>query len=43
MLKAAPDLRPVTIFEELQRRHPDGIRRTLERRIRTRAMCGRCR
>src|SRR5271166_4580073 len=38
MLKAAPNLRPVTIFEELQRRHPDlgdGIRRTLERRIRT--------
>ena len=38
MLKAAPGLRPVTIFEELQRRRPDlgnGIRRTLERRIRT--------
>ena len=38
MLKAAPGLRPVTIFEELLRRHPDlgdGIRRTLERRIRT--------
>jgi len=38
MLTAAPGLRPVTIFEELQRRRPDlgnGIRRTLERRIRT--------
>ncbi len=37
MLKAAPGLRPVGIFEELQRRHPDlapGVRRTLERRIR---------
>jgi hypothetical protein len=37
MLKAAPALRSVDIFEELQRRHPDmdgKIRRTLERRIR---------
>jgi len=37
MLKAAPDLRAVAIFEEMQRRHPhlpDGARRTLERRIR---------
>ncbi|MCS3544344.1 hypothetical protein M2202_002271 [Bradyrhizobium japonicum] len=37
MLKAAPGVRPVTIFEELLRRHPElgaGIRRTLERRIR---------
>ena len=37
MLEAAPGLRPVAIFEELVRRHPDlgdGIRRTLERRIR---------
>ena len=37
MLEAAPELRPVAIFEEMQRRHPeltDGIRRTLERRIR---------
>jgi hypothetical protein len=36
MLKAAPGLRAVAVFEELQRRHPDlspGIRRTLERRI----------
>ena len=37
MLEAAPGLRPVAIFEELVRRHPDlgiGICRTLERRIR---------
>jgi hypothetical protein len=37
MLKAAPSLRPIGIFEELRRRHPDldpGVRRTLERRIR---------
>jgi transposase InsO family protein len=37
MLIAAPQLRPVTIFEELQRRYPlleAGVRRTLERRIR---------
>jgi transposase InsO family protein len=37
MLKAAPGLRPVAVFEELCRRHPDlgsGTRRTLERRIR---------
>ena len=37
MLKAAPGLRSVGIFEELQRRHPSldpGVRRTLERRIR---------
>jgi hypothetical protein len=37
MLKSAPDLRAVAIFEEMQRRHPhlpDGARRTLERRIR---------
>jgi hypothetical protein len=37
MLKAAPGLRSVAIFEEMLRRHPDlgmGIRRTLERRIR---------
>ncbi|MGY3619251.1 sulfate adenylyltransferase small subunit [Bradyrhizobium sp. USDA 10063] len=36
MLKAAPGVRPVTIFEELLRRHPElgaGIRRTLERGI----------
>ena len=37
MMKAASGLRSVAIFQELQRRHPDmpeGIRRTLERRIR---------
>ena len=37
MLEAAPGLRPVAIFEEMVRRHPElggGIRRTLERRIR---------
>src|ERR1700686_4647429 len=37
MLKAAPGLRPVAVFEELCRRHPElasGTRRTLERRIR---------
>ena len=38
MLKAAPGLRAVAIFEEMQRRHrdlSDGARRTLERRIRS--------
>src|SRR5215213_3429381 len=37
MLKAAPGLRPIAIFEEIVRRHPQfgaGIRRTIERRIR---------
>ena len=37
MLKAAPGLRTVSIFEELLRRHPllgQGVRRTLERRVR---------
>jgi hypothetical protein len=37
MLEAAPGLRPVAIFEEMRRRHPelpDGVRRTMERRIR---------
>ncbi|MBA3527080.1 MAG: IS21 family transposase, partial [Sphingomonas sp.] len=37
ILKAAPGLRSVAIFEEMLRRHPElgaGIRRTLERRIR---------
>jgi hypothetical protein len=37
MLEAAPALRPVAIFEEMQRRHPElpeGVRRTMERRIR---------
>lgn len=38
MLVAAPDVRPVAIFEELRRRYPDlqdNVRRTLERRIRS--------
>ena len=37
MLEAAPGLRCVAIFEEMQRRHPElasGVRRTMERRIR---------
>ena len=37
LLRSAPGLRPVAIFEEMRRRHPElgeGIRRTLERRIR---------
>lgn len=37
MLEAAPGLRAVAIFEELQRRHPElslGVRRTIERRVR---------
>ena len=37
MLEAAPDLRPIAILEEMQRRHPevpDSVRRTMERRIR---------
>jgi hypothetical protein len=36
LLEAAAAIRPVAVFEELQRRHPElprGIRRTLERRI----------
>ncbi len=44
MLEAAPELRPVAIFAEMLRRHPDlheGVRRTMERRIRDwRAMYG---
>jgi len=38
MLETAPGLRAVAIFEEMLRRHPElggGIRRTLERRIRS--------
>ena len=38
MLKAAPGIRSVAIFEEMIRRHPelgDGVRRTLERRVRS--------
>ena len=37
LLKAGPGLRAVAIFDEIRRRHPelgDGVRRTLERRIR---------
>jgi hypothetical protein len=37
MLKAAPGVRPVAVFEEMLRRHPglgEGVRRTMERRIR---------
>ena len=37
LLEAAPDLRPVALFEELTRRHPElgpAVRRTLERRVR---------
>jgi len=44
MLEAAPGLRAVAVFDEIRRRHPElspGIRRTLERRIRTwRALYG---
>ncbi len=38
MLRFSPGIRPVAVYEELLRRHPElgaGIRRTLERRIRT--------
>jgi hypothetical protein len=38
LLKSVPGLRAVAIFDEIRRRHPEigaGIRRTLERRIRT--------
>ncbi len=38
MLEAAPGLRAIAVFEEVLRRHPElgaGIRRTLERRIRS--------
>ena len=37
MLRLAPGLRPIAIFEEMGRRHPEidfGVRRTLERRVR---------
>jgi transposase InsO family protein len=37
LLQSSPGLRPVAVWEELLRRHPDvgsGVRRTLERRIR---------
>src|ERR1700751_3817840 len=35
LLKDAPGLRPIAIFDEIRRRHPEidpGVRRTLERR-----------
>jgi hypothetical protein len=38
LLRAAPGIRPVGIFEEMLRRHPElgnGIRRTIERRVRS--------
>jgi transposase InsO family protein len=38
LLKAAPGLRAIAVFEEMQRRHPElspGVRRTMERRIRS--------
>ena len=38
LLRAAPGLRSIAVFEEMLRRHPDlgtGVRRTLERRIRS--------
>jgi len=37
MLRSAPGLRAIGIFEEMRRRHPDldpGVRRTMKRRIR---------
>ena len=37
MLQATPSLRPIAVFTEIVKRHPelgDGVRRTLERRIR---------
>jgi hypothetical protein len=37
LLKSASGLRPVAIFDEIRRRHPEisaGVRRTLERRVR---------
>jgi hypothetical protein len=44
ILKSAPGIRAIAVLEEIRRRHPDiapGIRRTLERRIRTwRALVG---
>src|SRR5450755_3795395 len=44
ILKSAPGIRAIAVLEEIRRRHPEiaaGIRRTLERRIRTwRALVG---
>ena len=39
MLRECPGIRPIAVFEEVQRQHPElgtGFRRTLERRIRAR-------
>ncbi len=36
LLRSAPAIRPIAVFEEMRRRHPDlppGVRRTIERRI----------
>src|ERR1039458_8305165 len=45
ILKSAPGIRAIAVLEEIRRRHPKiapGIRRTLERRMRTwRALVGR--
>ena len=45
MLIAAPGLRPIAVFQEMQRRYPllgENVRRTLERRIRSwRALHGK--
>ena len=38
LLQASPGLRPIALFEEMVRRHPEldaGVRRTLERRVRS--------
>src|SRR5258705_7025138 len=44
ILKSAPGVRAIAVLEEIRRRHPEiaaGIRRTLERRMRTwRALAG---
>ena len=44
LLRTSPGLRPIAVFEEMRRRHPElgaGTRRTLERRIRSwRALYG---
>ncbi|PVA08470.1 hypothetical protein DC366_19105 [Pelagivirga sediminicola] len=39
LLRSSPGIRPVAVYEELMRRHPDlgtGLGRTLERRMRAR-------
>jgi hypothetical protein len=43
MLRAAPGISAIAVLEELRSRHPEispGVRRTLERRIAWRALCG---